>query len=85
VDQLALELGDAGEHRQHHAPCRRGRARPRFRYGAQASACVVQLLGDIKQVPGRSREPIEPRHYHHVLVADLVEHPRQLGPVALRA
>lgn len=55
VDQLALELRDAGEHGEHHASRRRGRVGPGLGERAQPRSRLVQLLGDVEQVARRPR------------------------------
>jgi len=55
VDQLALELRDAGEHGEHHASRRRGRVGPGLGERAQPRSRLVQLLGDVEQVARHGR------------------------------
>lgn len=85
VDQLALELRDAGEHGEHHAPGRRGRVSPGLGERAQSRSRLVQPLGDVEQVARRSRQAIEPGDHDHVVVAQLLQHPLELWPGALGA
>ena len=85
VDQRPLELGDPGEHGQHHPAGRRGRVGPGLAQRAQAGAGVAQQLGDLQEVAGRAGEAVEPGHDDDVALPDLVEQAGELGPVAPRA
>lgn len=49
-DQGPLEIGDAGEHGQHHAPGRGGGIGPRFGQRAEASTGFLDALSDFQQV-----------------------------------
>ena len=66
MDQAALELGNAGEESQHHAPGRRRRVGPRLGQRSQAGLGLADPLGNIEKIARRSGEAIEPRHRHHV-------------------
>ena len=85
VDQAALELGNAGEECQHHAPGRRRRVGPRLGQRSQAGPSVADPLGNVEKIARRSGEAIKPRHRHHVAGLQMVQHLRQLGAAALRA
>jgi len=85
MDQGSLELGNAGEERQHHAPRRRRGVGPWLGQRSQASLGHVQTLGDIEKVARRSGEAIKSGDHHHVADADMVEHEGELRPVPLRA
>jgi hypothetical protein len=82
VDQRPLELGDPGEHGQHHPAGRRGRVGPGLGQRAQAGAALLQQLGDLQQVAGRAGEAVEPGHDDDVALPALVEQAGELGPVA---
>jgi hypothetical protein len=47
------------------------------------------LLGNrgerVQQVAGGSRQPVEPRHHHHVAGGELVEHSQKFAPIGARA
>jgi len=83
-DQRPFELGDAGEHGQHHAARGRRRVRPRLGQAAQPGIRVPQPLGDVEQVACRAGQPIEAGDHDHILRAHVVEQPVQLRPVAPR-
>jgi hypothetical protein len=51
--------------------------------GPQTSINRLELFRDIEEVPRRSREAIEPRHYDNISRAELVQHPDQLRPAPL--
>ena len=46
---------------------------------------VHDLLDDGEQVEGAARQPVNPRHRHHVAGGQLAEHPVKLAPVGPRA
>ena len=48
ADQLALELGNAGKHGQHHAAGRAGGVGPRLGQAAQARADRLDALGNVQ-------------------------------------
>jgi len=50
VDQAALELGNAGEERQHHAPGRRRRVGPRLGQGPQTRLGLPDPLGSVEKI-----------------------------------
>jgi len=81
-DERALELGDAGEQGQHHAPGRRRRVGPRLGQAAQAGAGLLDALGNAPQVARAARQAVQPGDCHHVAGAQVIEHPGQLNPVA---
>jgi hypothetical protein len=37
----------------------------------------------VQQVAGRVRQPVEPRHHHHVAGGEVIEQPAKLHPVGL--
>jgi hypothetical protein len=82
LDQRPLELGDAGEHGQHHPPGRAGGVGPGLAQRAQAGAGLAQLLGDPQQVAGRAGQAVEAGDHGHVALARLVEQAGELRPVA---
>ena len=84
-DQGPLEVGHAGEHGQHHPPGWGGGIGPRLGQGTQARTGLLDALGDLQEVAGGAGQAIQARHRHHVAVAQMIEQPPQLGPVALRA
>ena len=85
MDQAALELGNAREEGQHHAPGRRRRVGPRLGQRSQAGLGVADPLGYVEKIARRSGEAIKPRHRHHVAGLQMVQQLRQLGAAALRA
>ena len=85
MDQAALELGNAGEESQHHAPGRRRRVGPRLGQRTQAGLGVADPLSNVEKIARRSGEAIKPRHRHHVPGLQMVQHLRQLAAAALRA
>ena len=50
MDQAALELGNAGEECQHHAPGRRRRVGPRLGQRSQAGLGVADPLGYVEKI-----------------------------------
>ena len=50
MDQTALELGNAGEERQHHAPGRRRRVGPRLGQGPQTRLGLPDPLGSVEKI-----------------------------------
>ena len=82
MDQRALELGDAGEHGQHHPARRAGRIGPGLGQTAQPGIRLPEPLGNVEQVARRAREPVEAGHHDHVLLAQVAEQTGQFGPVA---
>ena len=57
-DQGSLEIRDAGEHGQHHAPGRRRRVGPRLGQRAQARASLLDPLRNRQKVGRRSGETV---------------------------
>jgi hypothetical protein len=43
----------------------------------------VMVARNVQQVAGGSRQPVEPRHHHHVISLKLIEHPAKLRSVGL--
>ena len=85
MDERALEFGDAGEYGQNHAAGRRGRVGPGLGQRAQARLGLFDQFGDVQQIAGRARQPIEAVHNHHIAAAEMIEQPRQFRTIAARA
>jgi hypothetical protein len=91
ASSFAAQLADALDNswpaiaRPNHAAGRRGRIGPGLRKRAQARLGLSDQFGDIEQVAGRTRQPIEAVHDNHIGGAEMVEQTRQFGTVAARA
>jgi hypothetical protein len=72
MDQGSLELGNAGEDRQHHAAGRRRGIGPRLGQRAQAGLGRVQALRNVEKIARRSGEAVQPGDRHHVAGAETV-------------
>ena len=68
-DQRALELRDAREDGEHHAPGRRCRIGPGLRNGLQSSVFLFNRLRDAQQLGRRARETVETGNDDHVIGA----------------
>src|SRR5262249_6339012 len=84
ADQFALELGQTSEHCEHQAAVWGGSVSPRILERTKASAALADLIEDIEQVAGRSRQAIEPHDREHVAVLEPANHLGQLRSVGLR-
>ena len=62
---------------------RRGGVGPCVAKRAEAGLPAGDRRERIQQVAGGSRQPVEPRHHHHVAGVELVEHAAKLRPVGL--
>jgi hypothetical protein len=65
ADELALELGQAAEHREHQAAVRRGGG-PRVTERSEAGSFVGDRRQDVEKVARRSRQAIETGDQEHV-------------------
>lgn len=83
-DQLALELGQARQHRQHEPAVRRGGVGPWVAQAAEHGALLGQGAQHVEEVPRAPRQPVQPRDHHHVAVLDVLEELGELRPVRLR-
>lgn len=85
MDQGPLELGDAGEHSQHHAARRRRGISPGLRKRPQTGASRLDLFGDVEKISRRSGKAIQAGHRHHVIGAQMIEHKGELRSVSFRS
>jgi hypothetical protein len=85
ADEVALNVGEASEYRQHQAPGAGAGVGPRFRQGSELRPGVHNALDDAEQVEGAARKPVDPRHRHHVSGGEAAQHPQKLAPVGPRA
>jgi GAF domain-containing protein len=65
-DQVALELGDAGQHRDHQLADRCRGVGPCFAKALETRAFLADQVDDSKQVERRARQPVELGHDQHV-------------------
>ena len=84
ADQVALNIGEASEYRQHQAQGAAGAVGPRFRQGSELRLGIHDPLHDAEQVERAARKPVDPRHRHHVAGAEFPEHLVKLAPVGPR-
>ena len=85
ADQIAFDIREASEYRQHQAPGAGAGVGPRLGQGSELSLGVHDPLDDAEQVEGAARQSVDPRHCHHVAGGQLAEHPVKLAPVGPRA
>jgi hypothetical protein len=85
ANQVSLNIGQAAEYRQHQPPGACAGVGPRLGRGSKLRLGVHDALDDAKQVEGAARQPVDPRHRHHVAGGQLAEHPVKLAPVGSRA
>jgi hypothetical protein len=85
ADQIALDVGEASEYREHQAPGAGAGISPRLGQGSELRLGVRDALDDGEQVEGAAGEAVNPRHRHHVAGGELAEHPVKLAPVGPRA
>jgi hypothetical protein len=64
---------------------RRRRVGPYVGEGSKAGFLAGDRREAIQQITGRARQPVEPRHHHHIAGADLGQQPAKLRPVGLAA
>src|SRR3546814_811980 len=81
-DECALELGDAGEHGQDHAPRRAGGIGPWLIKRLESGLLFSDPFGDAKQLAGRAGETIEPGDHQDIVLAQLVEQLLEFGAQA---
>src|SRR5262249_62021114 len=84
-DQLALEFGQAAEHRDHQLAVRRGRIRPEVMKRTEAGTGLADRIDDVEQVPRRAREAVEAGDKPDIPAFHPPGAPRPLGPLRLRA
>ena len=84
-NQRPLEIGDAGKYGEHHASGWGGGIGPRFGDGAQTRAGLLDALGDLQKVTGRTGEAVQTGDGDHVPGAQMIEQPCQCRAVALGA
>jgi hypothetical protein len=66
TDEIALNVREAAEYRQHQATSADAGISPRFRQRAELRLGVHDALDDAEQVKRAAREPVNARHRHHV-------------------
>jgi hypothetical protein len=62
-DQLALELSEATKHGQHQTAVRGRGVCLGVLKRLEAGASLGDGIKDIEEIPGRARQPVEPRHH----------------------
>jgi hypothetical protein len=72
-DQGSLEVGNAGEHGQDHAPGRCCRISPRFGYRTKTRPSVLYALCDFQKVAGGSGQAVQARDRYHVTDTQVIE------------
>jgi hypothetical protein len=83
ADQVAFEFGDSGEYGHDHLAGMGGGIGPRSGDGLQASTGIADRFDDIEETSGGACQPVELPDGDDIAIAKLVEHPVQLGPVAI--
>jgi hypothetical protein len=66
ADQVALDIGEASENRQHQAASAGASVGPRFRQLPEFRLRVDDALDDAEEIEGAAGEPINPGDRHHV-------------------
>jgi hypothetical protein len=66
ADQVAFNIGQAAEYRQHQAPGAGAGAGSRFGQGSKLRLGVHEALDDGEQVEGAARQRVDARHRHRV-------------------
>lgn len=82
-DQLALELGQAAQHRQQQPPVWRGRVGPGFGKRQKTRLPGGDRRNCVQQVARGAGQTVEPRHHHHIAGQQAVDKAAQLRPVRL--
>lgn len=82
-DQLALILGEGGEHIQHQ-PTRRGRRVDTVRDGSDMDAAVAQQVHRVEHVDKRPAQPVDRPHDDGVALLGVLEEPFHSGPLDCR-
>jgi hypothetical protein len=85
VDQVASHVRQSPEHGDHQPPGVGGGVGPGLGQGVELRPGVHDLLDDGKQVEGRARQSVDPRHCHHVAGGEGFQHPQRIAPGGLRA
>src|SRR5215469_548735 len=84
LDQLALELSQAAEHRQHQPAMWRRGVGPGVGHALEARASLADRVEDVQQIARRARQAIEPGDDQHIALLETLEDLRKLGAVGLR-
>jgi hypothetical protein len=81
ADEIALNIGEASEYRQHQAPGAAGAVGPWFGQGSELRLGVHDALDDPEEVKGAAREAVKPRHCQNVAGREgkVVEHSAELN------
>ena len=85
ADEVAFELGDAGEDGHDHLAGMGGGIGPGLGNGLEAGAGLADGFDDLKQVAGGAGQPVEFPDRDRITRAELVEHAVEFGPVAVGA
>ena len=85
ADQLALELGQSCEHRQHQAAVGSGGVGPCVGQRAERCPFGADLVEDVEKIARRAGEPVEPRDQHQVAGIEGGQQLVELGAGAARA
>lgn len=83
ADEIALELGEAAENRQHQASMRRRRVRPCIGQGPESSARLGHCVERVEKVARRFRQPVEPRHEQRVALGKRFKRAGQFAAIDL--
>jgi hypothetical protein len=78
-DQVALNIGQAAEYRQHQPRGAGTGVGPRLRERSKMRLGVDDALDYAEQIEGAASEAINARHRHHVAGGQLAEHPVKLA------
>jgi hypothetical protein len=70
-DNTALHVREAAEYREHQPP---GAGVGRLGEGAKLRLGAHDPIDDAEQVKGAARQPVNPRHRHHVAGGEALEH-----------
>ena len=84
IRSTIVPLCKAAQHGQHQPPVRRGGVGHEFAWRPETGLGFGDGGKDVRQVAGGSRQPVEPRHRHHVPRLKLAEQPAKLRAVGLR-
>ena len=74
ADKIALYVCQSAQHGNHQPPGAGAGVGPRLRKRAELRLGVHDLLDDGEQVEGAAREPVKPRHRHHVAGGKVAKH-----------
>src|SRR5712671_4009804 len=83
ANQLPFELGQAAENGEHELAVWGRGVRPAILERTEAGAPLRQLVEQVEQVPGRTRQPIKTGDDQHVALLKPADRLGQLGAVSL--